>query len=435
MCGVLAVSVIVTALLLWDSRRAEYRHSERTTRALAIALASAPHTARALTEPPGSAAAMDAQERVSRLRRDIGVSYITVMDAFGTRLTHPDPTQIGRHYRGTIPDEAEPFTERWTGTLGPSIRTIAPVADASGRTIGWVSVGITVSSIAQEISREIPLVLAVSGAFAAVGAVAALAGRRITRRITGDLSAEAVREALVSHDSLRTLSESLRAQTHEHANRLHAAIALLELGRPDEAIEMLAATASRSQALADLVDAPEELDPVVRAVIVGKTAQASERGVSVAVDIAPALPQLPLGTMELVSVVGNLMDNAIDAAAASSVTPRAVDLRMAGGAPGEVLIEVSDSGDGFGAEARRSMFDWGVSTKRVAPHRAGEGRGVGLALVDRIVREGGGSIAVGEAPTTFSVRLPLRRPRGGVPTEPSAVERAVPSTRSTSGAR
>lgn len=433
MCAVLAVIVIVTALLMWDSRRAEYRHAERTTRALAIALASAPYTARALAEPSSSADAIDVRERVSRLRQDIGVSYITVMDASGTRLTHPDPEQIGGRYRGTIPDEAVPLTERWTGTLGPSVRTIAPVADDSGRTVGWVSVGITVGSIAQEISREVPLVLVVSVAFAAVGAVAALAGRRITRRITGDLSADAVREALVSHDSLRTLSESLRAQTHEHGNRLHAAIALLELGRRDEAIEMLAATASRSQALADLVDAPDALDPAVRAVIMGKTAQASERGVSVAVDLAATLPELPLGTMELVSVIGNLMDNAIYAAASSSTRPRTVDLRLGVEAPGRVLIEVSDSGDGFGAEAGSAIFDWGVSTKQVAPQRAAEGRGVGLALVDRIVRESGGSIAVAEGPTTFSVRLPLRRPEARVPHGPTLVAAAPPSVRANPG--
>ncbi|MEJ6489962.1 ATP-binding protein [Leucobacter sp. USCH14] len=432
MCGVLAVSVIVTALLMWDSRRAEYRHTERTTRALAVAVAAAPETAEALADPIGSSRVDALQEHVSHLRRDIGVSYITVMDASGTRFTHPDPAEIGKRYRGTIPVEAASFTERWTGTLGPSIRTIAPVVDRSGATIGWVSVGITVSSIAQEILREMPLVFAVSGAFAAVGGLAALAGRRITRRITGDLSAEAVREALISHDSLRTLSESLRAQTHEHGNRLHAAIALLELGRRDEAIDMLAATAHRSQELADLVAAPDALDHAVSAVIVGKTAQAAERGVTLAADIAPELPDLPLGTMELVSVVGNLLDNAIDAAAASNSRSRTVELRMRAGAQGEVLIDVSDSGDGFGVEDRSSMFDWGVSTKRVPPGREAEGRGVGLALVERIVRECGGSIAVREAPTTFSVRLPLHGSESALPSASSVVERAVPVAPATS---
>lgn len=404
--GVLTVSVVVTALLIWDSRRAEYRRTERTTQALAVAIASAPETAIALAEPIGSERVAALQKRMSELRRNIGVSYITVMDARGTRFTHPDPEEIGKSYRGTIPDRLERYTERWTGTLGPSIRTIAPVVVPSGATLGWVSVGITVSSITQEISREIPLALAVSGAFAGIGGIAAFGARRVTRRITGDLSAEAVRDALISHDSLRTLSESLRAQTHEHGNRLHAAVALLELGRQDEAIDMLAATAHRSQELADLVTAPDALDPAVSALIVGKTAQAAERGVTVTVDIEPELPSIPLGTMELVSVIGNLMDNAIDAAASSSMRSCAVAIRVHSGAHGEVLIDVSDSGDGFASGARKRMFEWGVSTKRTPTDREAEGRGVGLALVARIVSECGGTIVAREAPTTFSVRLP-----------------------------
>ncbi|MEV8338353.1 ATP-binding protein [Leucobacter sp. NPDC077196] len=406
MAGVLAVSVIVTALLMWDSRRAEYRHTERTTQALAIAIASAPETAIALSERLESERVALMQEHVSELRRDVGVSYITVMDRDGTRFTHPDPEQIGKRYRGTIPDAPHRLTERWTGTLGPSVRTIAPVTESSGATVGWVSVGITVSSIAEKISDEIPLALAVSGTFAVIGGFAAFAARRVTRRITGDLSAEAVRDALISHDSLRSLSESLAAQTHEHGNRLHAAIALLELGRQDEAIDMLAATALRSQELADVVAAPEALDPAVSALIVGKTAQAAERGVSVAVDIAPELPKLALGAMELVSVIGNLMDNAIDAAASSKFRPRVVELRMHPGERGHVQLTVSDSGEGFTLEARRRMFDWGVSTKQAHPGREAEGRGVGLALVHRIVGDCGGTIVAHEAPTTFVVRLP-----------------------------
>ncbi|WP_336661650.1 ATP-binding protein [Leucobacter sp. USHLN154] len=407
--GALTVSVIVTAVLMWDSRRAEYRRTERATQALAVAIAAAPETAEALAGPIESERVTALQQRMSELRRDVGVSYVTVMDARGRRFTHPDAEEIGKRYRGTIPDGPERFTERWTGTLGPSIRTIAPVAGPSGSTIGWVSVGITVTSVAQEISREIPLALAVSGAFAVTGGVAAFGAGRITRRITGDLSAEAVRDAIISHDSLRTLSESLRAQTHEHANRLHAAIALLELGRKDEAVEMLAATAHRSQELADLVAAPDALEPAVSALIVGKTAQAAERGVSIAVDIDPELPDLPIGAMELVSVIGNLLDNAIDAAATSSIRSREVALRMRAGAPGEGVIDVSDSGDGFSGEARSGMFEWGVSTKRSSTDREVEGRGVGLALVARIVHECGGTIIARESPTTFTVRLPSVR--------------------------
>nr|WP_234037197.1 ATP-binding protein [Leucobacter sp. L43] len=113
--------------------------------------------------------------------------------------------------------------------------------------------------------------------------------------------------------------------------------------------------------------------------------------------------------MELISVIGNLLDNAIDAAATSSIRSREVALRMRAGAPGEGVIDVSDSGDGFSGEARSGMFEWGVSTKRLSTDREVEGRGVGLALVARIVHECGGTIIARESPTTFTVRLPSAR--------------------------
>ena len=407
--GVVIVSVAVTALLVWDSRRAEYRETERTTQALALALSDAPTTAAALASPIGSEPVAELQNRMSRLSREADVSYITVMDARGTRFTHPDRAEIGATYRGTIPDAPRMLTERWTGTLGPSVRSIAPVSAPSGETIGWVSVGITVDTIGTNVLRDLPVVFAVTLVFALVGLAAALAGRRITRRITGDLSADAVRDALVSHDSLRTLSESLRAQTHEHGNRLHAAVALLELGRTEEAIEMLAETSRRSQAMVDRVTAPASIEPAVSALIVGKTAQAAERGVGLEADLAPDAPHTALAAIELVSIIGNLLDNAIDAAASGTVRPRAVRLSISGatttGARG-LRIRVADSGDGIDGEVRERLFEWGVSTKPTPEGREADGRGVGLALVARIVREAGGVLTVNDAPTTFEVRLP-----------------------------
>ncbi len=57
------------------------------------------------------------------------------MSPDGTRFTHTDPRQIGGHYLGSIEPalRGETFTEVYTGTLGPSIRTIVPVRDGSGR--------------------------------------------------------------------------------------------------------------------------------------------------------------------------------------------------------------------------------------------------------------------------------------------------------------
>lgn len=406
--GVLIVSVAVTVVLVWDSRRAEYRETERATHVVAVTLAAMPTVVNALGQPLKSDAAGDLQREMSRLGKDAGVSYITVMTPAGIRYTHPDPAEIGGTYRGTIPTSPHPFTERWTGTLGPSVRTIAPVSDATGTTIGWVSVGITVESIGSEVARDLPLVFTVSAVFAFAGLLAAFVGRRITRRITGDLSAGAVRDALVSHESLRTLSESLRAQTHEHSNRLHAAIALLELGRTSEAIEMFAETSRRSQAMIDLVVMPKTFDPAVSALIIGKAAQASERGVVLDAQVDAELPEHALDSMELVSIIGNLLDNAIDAAAAGDARPRRVMLRVYAASEENLGLSVTDSGGGLAKGMRDVMFDWGVSSKPALSGHEFAGRGIGLALVSRIVRERGGTLSVQENPTSFTVILPVR---------------------------
>lgn len=415
--AVLVVTVAVTALLVWDSRRAEYGEAERTTHALSLALAASPATATALGEGIDSDPAEELRALVSRLSREAGVSYVTVMDAEGIRFTHPDASEIGQHYRGTIPVTPTVLSERWTGTLGPSVRTIAPVVavgdpTAPDRVLGWVSVGITVESIGGEIAQDLPLVFGVSAVFVALGVLAAVLGRRATRRITGDLSASAVHEALVSHESLRTLSESLRAQTHEHANRLHTAIALLELGRTQDAIEMLADTSRRSQELVDRVTAPAALDPIVSALILGKTAQAAERGVQLDADIdlasvdAQLAETIALSTMDLVTVIGNLLDNAIDAAASGAARPRSVSLDIVWATEGGLRVTVSDSGDGIDPALLERVFDWGVSTKTTAMGVAPEERGVGLALVSRLLTNVGGDVTVSSSPTRFTAVVP-----------------------------
>ena len=162
-----------------------------------------------------------------------------------------------------------------------------------------------------------------------------------------------MRDAVSSYESVRTLGEALRAQTHEHGNRMHTAVALLELGRTDEAIGILTETSRQSQALVDQVAARREGDPTVGALLLGKAAQARERGVEWTAQIDPAAPRSTLGPVDAVSVVGNLIDNAVDAAAAGS-EPRRVGVVFAPAPGGALEISVSDSGAGVPPAAARS---------------------------------------------------------------------------------
>jgi two-component system CitB family sensor kinase len=204
-------------------------------------------------------------------------------------------------------------------------------------------------------------------------------------------------------DSLRGFSESLRSQAHEAANRLHTVVSLIELGRSDEALEFATSELELAQDLTDRLLVSVE-EPVLSALLLGKVAQASERGVEIDISPDTAVAAVPLPPRDLVTLVGNLIDNAIDAAA-EAPPPRKVVVTLAQ-EDGELLVRVSDTGPGLDAEQAASAFERGWSTKpATSPH----GRGLGLALVGQVVRRYGGQVEVTrEVGAVFTVRLPLR---------------------------
>ncbi|ARH93269.1 sensor histidine kinase [Streptomyces sp. MOE7] len=215
-------------------------------------------------------------------------------------------------------------------------------------------------------------------------------------------------------DSVRGFAEALRSQAHEAANRLHAVVSLIELGRAEEAVEFATAELELAQALTDQV-VGAVAEPVLAALLLGKAAQANERGVELVltpdsrIDDGLLPPGLP--ARDLVTVLGNLLDNAIEAAAPGPAhlppePPRVrVTARVAGG---ELLLRVADNGPGVAADAAEEIFRRGWTTKQST---TGHGHGLGLALVQQAVRRNGGTVALDPAPeggARFTVRLPLR---------------------------
>ena len=217
-------------------------------------------------------------------------------------------------------------------------------------------------------------------------------------------------------DAVRTLTDALRASSHEAANRLHTVISLVELGRSEEALDLATAELALAQRLTDdLLEAGEE--PALQALLLGKTAQAHERGVTLSVEVAPGTGPLPLPVRDQVTLVGNLVDNAVDAAAGAP-PPRWVRVAL-GREDDDVVLEVDDSGPG--PTDPDSAFSAGWSTKA---DPSGHGRGLGLALVGQVVRRAEGSVDVDGS--VFTVRLP--RPPGGPgsPADAAAVAVRVP---------
>ncbi|GAB6857257.1 hypothetical protein JCM13591A_13620 [Microbacterium xylanilyticum] len=408
--SVLLIGAAIGAFLTWEAQTSARQEAEHVTAAIANALATAPAVVAAVSAPDRTAASAGLRAYVESVRTGAGLDFITVMDRDGVRLTHPDPAQVGGHYLGTIPGDGRTLTEQYTGTLGPSVRTIAPVHDAGGAVVGWVSAGVTVESLAGALLRRLPVIALLTLAVVALGAVGAVLARLATRRITGDLDARDVRDAVAGYESVRTLGEALRAQTHEHGNRLHTALALLELDRKDEAIALLSESSVQSQSVIDQMTLRDG-DPTVAALLLGKASQAKERRVHWQVVVDPAARRADLDPVDAVAVVGNLIDNALDAAAQESADDagRWVRVEIAPAESGQVAITVSDSGPGIPEELGERVFEHGVSTK--PSDRAG--RGVGLALVQEVVQAAGGSIAVTRDPTAFRVTLPAAPVKAG----------------------
>ncbi|GAA5170297.1 MULTISPECIES: sensor histidine kinase [Amycolatopsis] len=204
-------------------------------------------------------------------------------------------------------------------------------------------------------------------------------------------------------NTTRGLAESLRSQAHEAANRLHTVVSLVEMGRTEEAVEFATAELEIAQRLTDRV-VGAVAEPVLAALLLGKAAEASERGVELVLTDDTALDELDLEPRDLVTVLGNLVDNAIDAAIENAAAARPRVTVTVRDDDGRLLLRVADSGRGVAESAKDAVFQRGWTTK---PQ---EGHGLGLALVGQVVRRYGGEITLGhDGGAVFSVRLPLRR--------------------------
>jgi len=558
---VLTASIAASAFAAVDIRTRSYDDAGQRTQSVAATVASSPLVVQASTSKEPSTVL---QPYAVEVMRHGHVDFLTIMGPDRTRWTHANPAEIGKQYLGTVEPalRGEDFTETYTGTLGPSVRTIVPVKDGAGRIVALVAAGVTVQNVDAGITWRLLAILGLAAALVTGGALVSWLLGRYLRRVThgwgpeqlaqlfayyesvlhsvregvvlvdtrgrvviyNDQAAELLglkspgapagqdhpgphgrtspsgqagaagrtpvtptvaelplepslrelftsgrdardevhlagprllvvnQQAAVEQDSgargrprrlgtvatlrdrteieslgselatTRTLSDALRAQTHEHANRLHLMVSLMELGRTPEALELATRDLELGQRLADdLLGSVDE--PVLAALVMGKAAEAHERGVRLELLGASTPSVLDIPVQDLVTVLGNLLDNAIDAAA-STEAPRQVRLGVTAGEE-SVTFTVQDSGGGFAPGQLERAFEFGYSTKA-----SRHGRGVGLALVRQTVRRLNGTLEVeaGHAPSSVSAprepgELPGARfivtlPLDGGPTPP-----------------
>lgn len=198
----------------------------------------------------------------------------------------------------------------------------------------------------------------------------------------------------------KAATDTLRAQAHEFSNRLHTIAGLLALEAYDE-VRRFVATAVDAHAEADSSVSRCIAEPTVAALVIAKMSLARERKIVLQLDPSSSLSRLHDDeAVDLLVVVGNLLDNAMQAVDHGGWIDVAIhqDAAME-----EIVVGVRDSGPGISAEDATRIFGEGYSTKRSGGHA-----GLGLALARRACRERGGSVElVGADPTSFVARLPI----------------------------
>ncbi|MCW3843151.1 ATP-binding protein [Micromonospora yasonensis] len=188
----------------------------------------------------------------------------------------------------------------------------------------------------------------------------------------------------------RSTTELLRAQTHEFANQLHTISGLIQIGEHDEVVRYVDAL-SRHRASLDLTVTSRIHDTAVAALVMAKSAVAAERRVELRISERTGLDRLPPElAADVATVLGNLVDNAVEAVAAdSSDRPAWVEVELRQDAA-SVEIVVRDSGPGVAPELAQEVFTHGFTTKAA---QGGE-RGIGLALTRLVCHRRGGEVAV-----------------------------------------
>jgi signal transduction histidine kinase len=206
-------------------------------------------------------------------------------------------------------------------------------------------------------------------------------------------AAIAIKTAHLLDDSRRQINglslmvRSLRAQTHEHSNRLHAIYGMLALGETTEARRLVASVEEGYHSLYGNVTGRIE-NATLAGFLVAEAAIARESDIDLHLDRRSRLRDLPhqLSDLDAITVVGNLVHNAVEAVAAMPRRRRRVSISIAE-RPGKTSFRVRDWGPGVPPEDVAAMFRRNQSTK---PGHSG----IGLTLVSSVARRCRGAIDV-----------------------------------------
>ncbi len=212
-------------------------------------------------------------------------------------------------------------------------------------------------------------------------------------------------ELINALSEIQQYSRDLRAQTHEHTNKLYAISGWLQLGLTQRAIEFIhQETGTQQQDNQWLFE--QIKDPTIQAILIGKRSKASEKKIEFLLNPESSAEWIwpQSASAPLVTIIGNVIDNAFDAV--STVEKPSVIVFMTDLAD-ELVIEIADNGAGIDHSIVNQLFVQGVSTKEDA------GRGYGLSLVQAALEELHGSLEIADnTPQGTIVSLYIPKERG-----------------------
>ncbi len=203
---------------------------------------------------------------------------------------------------------------------------------------------------------------------------------------------------------IRQYADSLRSQAHEYSNKLHTIAGLIQIGATDEALNLIGQETRDHQALIHLlVEAVP--DPILAGCLLGKYNRARELGLTLTIDPDSRMVDLPpeLPREKLVSILGNLLDNAFEATLNHGGPQQAVTLSMTD-LGDDLIFEIEDRGPGIAPCDQQRLFTKGVTSKTVPGH------GLGLHLVSTQLQQLGGTLTI-EAATPCGSRITVYIPK------------------------
>ena len=189
-------------------------------------------------------------------------------------------------------------------------------------------------------------------------------------------------------EGTKFLVDSMRANNHDFTNKLHVILGLIQIGQYEKAVSYIEnISIIQRETISKVMNSIE--NPSLAALVVGKIARASECNVKFTIKegISYKNDDITVPSEALVTITGNLIDNALDAMNMDSSN---TDKELQFGAytkDGELLITVKDTGPGIPKENLEKIFENGFSTK-------GTGRGIGLYHTKQLIESLGGKITV-----------------------------------------